>query len=79
MLIHDYALDWRQAPEKWDWAAQDEDGRWFWYKVQPVPGIGGGVWRAPSKAQVYAGQGKPNPHWHQTLRQRPQGIDQHEG
>lgn len=71
MPFHDDTLDWSQAPEGWGWAAQDEDGRWFWYKVQPVLGIGGGVWRAPSKAQRLAAQGEPNPLWHQTLRQRP--------
>src|SRR3546814_2958121 len=34
-------LDWTQAPSNWNWAAQDEDGRWFWYCVKPVLGIGG--------------------------------------
>ncbi|SHI22489.1 hypothetical protein SAMN04488135_11424 [Pollutimonas bauzanensis] len=63
--------DWSGAPEGWNWAAQDEDGRWFWYGVKPVPGIGGGVWRAPSRAQAYAGQGAPNPEWYESLRERP--------
>jgi len=75
MPSDDYTLDWRSAPSGWDWAAQDEDGRWFWYRVQPVLGIGGGVWRAPSRAQALAGQGPPNPLWHQTLRQRPPSSD----
>ncbi|HUH41117.1 MAG TPA: hypothetical protein VL024_09635 [Castellaniella sp.] len=63
--------DWSDAPEGWDWAAQDADGRWFWYRVQPVPGIGGGVWRAHSTAQVFACDGSPNPDWFDSLRQRP--------
>ncbi|MCC2596601.1 hypothetical protein LKR43_09630 [Pusillimonas sp. MFBS29] len=63
--------DWSQAPSGWNWAAQDEDGRWFWYGVQPSPGIGGGVWRAPSRAQVFAWQGEPNPQWYDSLQQRP--------
>lgn len=63
--------DWSQAPEGWHWLAQDEDGRWFWYGVQPRPNIGGGVWRAPSRAQQLAGQGAPNPQWYNTLQQRP--------
>lgn len=63
--------DWSLAPPGWDWAAQDEDGRWFWYGVQPVPGIGGGVWRAPSRAQTLAAQGEPNPEWYATLTKRP--------
>jgi len=63
--------DWSQAPEGWHWLAQDEDGRWFWYGVQPRPSIGGGVWRAPSRAQQLAAQGAPNPEWYNTLQQRP--------
>jgi hypothetical protein len=63
--------DWTLAPPGWHWAAQDEDGRWFWYGVKPVPGIGGGVWRAPSRAQALAAQGEPNPEWYATLMQRP--------
>lgn len=62
--------DWSLAPAGWDWAAQDEDGRWFWYGVQPQPSIGGGVWRAPSRAQAFACQADPNPEWYDTLRRR---------
>lgn len=67
--------DWSTAPSNWTWAAQDEDGRWFWYGVKPQLGIGGGVWRAPSKMQVFACEGEPNPEWHATLRERPPIID----
>ncbi|WP_394064674.1 hypothetical protein [Alcaligenes sp. WGS1538] len=62
---------WDQAPAGWDWLAQDEDGQWYWYGVTPSPGIGGGVWRAPSRLQKPAGQGRPNPAWAQALYQRP--------
>ncbi len=62
---------WDQAPAGWDWLAQDEDGQWYWYGVEPSPGIGGGVWRAPSRLQKPAGQGRPNPAWTQALYQRP--------
>ncbi|RTZ44604.1 hypothetical protein EKL30_08555 [Candidimonas sp. SYP-B2681] len=62
---------WSLAPEGWNWLAQDEDGRWFWYGVKPVLGIGGGVWRAPSRAQCLAGHGPPNPDWHASLQERP--------
>lgn len=64
-------LDWSTAPAGWDWAAQDEDGRWFWYSVKPILGIGGGVWRAPSRAQCLAIQGAPNAQWYDTLQARP--------
>jgi hypothetical protein len=63
--------DWSGAPSGWNWLAQDEDGRWFWYQVEPILGIGGGVWRSPSRAQQFACQGAPNPNWHETLQHRP--------
>lgn len=66
----DDAPNWTDAPEGWDWLAQDEDGRWFWYGVRPQPSLGGGVWRAPSKAQRLALQGTPNPDWAESLRRR---------
>ena len=69
--VDKFELDWSLAPPSWNWAAQDEDGRWFWYGVPPTPGIGGGVWRAPSRAQALAGQGSPNPQWYDTLQTRP--------
>ncbi|MCX5464855.1 hypothetical protein [Alcaligenes parafaecalis] len=62
---------WDQAPAHWDWLAQDEDGQWFWYGVQPSPGIGGGVWRSPSRMQQLAAKGEPNPAWMHSLYQRP--------
>lgn len=71
MNTHDILLDWSTAPDGWNWAAQDEDGRWFWYGVKPLPGIGGGVWRAPSRAQCLAFQGAPNPQWYDSLQVRP--------
>lgn len=65
------APSWSGAPDGWNWLAQDEDGRWFWYAVQPQLGAAGGVWRAPRRAQAPAGGGEPNPHWYTTCRQRP--------
>ncbi|WP_353152616.1 hypothetical protein [Pollutimonas bauzanensis] len=67
-------LDWSNAPHDWNWAAQDEDGRWFWYGVKPILGIGGGIWRAPSRAQAYAFQASPNPLWYESLQERPSGA-----
>src|SRR3546814_9739627 len=71
MNSHDQIPDWSGAPEGWNWQAQDEDGRWFWYRVRPEPSIGGGVWRAPSRAQQLARQEEPNPDWVDTLLWRP--------
>lgn len=62
---------WANAPTGWNWLAQDEDGRWFWYGVEPTPSIGGGVWRAPSRAQLLAGEAEPNSDWLNTLLERP--------
>jgi hypothetical protein len=67
----DSTPDWADAPEGWDWLAQDEDGWWYWYGVRPQPSLGGGVWRAPSKAQRRASCGAPNPDWAGSLRSRP--------
>ncbi len=64
-------LDWALAPEGFNWAAQDADGRWYWYSQLPQPGIGGGVWRANSRHQQYAGTAAPNPDgWLHSLQQR---------
>ncbi|HRL21446.1 MAG TPA: hypothetical protein PLG97_09085 [Alcaligenes sp.] len=65
------SLQWEQAPAGWDWLAQDADGQWYWYGVEPSPGIGGGVWRAPSRLQKLASPGSANPAWIQALYQRP--------
>ncbi|HLV29834.1 MAG TPA: hypothetical protein VKY60_12010 [Burkholderiaceae bacterium] len=65
------APSWSEAPDGWDWLAQDEDGRWYWYAVAPQLGVAGGVWRSPRRAQQFAGQGEPNPLWYESCRQRP--------
>lgn len=62
---------WSQAPEGFNWLAQDADGRWFWFAVAPQMGVAGGVWRSPRRAQRFAGQGVPNPLWYESCRQRP--------
>lgn len=62
---------WADAPAGWNWLAQDEDGRWFWYAVQPQLGMAGGIWRSPRRAQQFAAQGRPNPLWYESCRQRP--------
>ncbi|MBB6084881.1 hypothetical protein [Castellaniella defragrans] len=65
------APEWSQAPDGWDWSAQDADGRWYWYRTEPVPGIGGGIWRSNSRNQQFAAAGRPNPDWLESLRRRP--------
>lgn len=68
-----WTLDWTQAPPGWNWAAQDGDGRWYWYRTQPLPGPGGQVWRSHSRNQRFAGQGAPNADWVLSICQRPPG------
>ncbi|HUH87373.1 MAG TPA: hypothetical protein VL003_04895 [Pusillimonas sp.] len=62
--------DWADAPDEWNWLAQDEDGKWYWYAVSPQLGVAGGVWRSPRRAQKFAGQGEPNAKWYESCRQR---------
>lgn len=69
--------DWSLAPEGWNWAAQDADGKWYWYRTEPVLGVGGGIWRSNSRNQQFALQGDPNPDWLETLQQRPEAASQH--
>ncbi len=63
--------DWSQAPEGFDWLAQDADGRWFWYRTEPQLGWAGGVWRSNSRHQQFAGQGAPTALWADSLQARP--------
>lgn len=65
---------WTLAPEGWNWRAQDADGRWFWYAVQPQLGLPGGVWRSPRRAQQFATQGQPNPLWYESCQERPEAA-----
>ncbi len=61
---------WAEAPEGWNWRAQDEDGRWFWYAVEPQLGAAGGIWRSPRRAQQFAGQGVAHSLWYETCTKR---------
>ncbi len=63
---------WSEAPDGWNWLAQDADGRWFWYAVEPQLGLAGGVWRSPRSAQQFARRGEANPLWYETCTTRPE-------
>jgi len=65
------APPWADAPEGWNWLAQDQDGKWFWYAAPPQLGMAGGIWRSPRRAQQFAAQGEPNPQWYETCLRRP--------
>jgi hypothetical protein len=64
-------LDWNLAPEGFDWVAQDADGKWFWYRVQPQCGQGAGVWRSNSRQQQYAGSSAADANWWESLQKKP--------
>lgn len=66
--------NWQLAPEGFNWLAQDADGKWYWYKTEPVLGVGGGVWRSNSRNQQFAADGQPNPDWFETMQTRPEYL-----
>ncbi|HMN20245.1 MAG TPA: hypothetical protein PKA16_02515 [Ottowia sp.] len=66
-----WVLDWSEAQAGWNWAAQDGDGKWYWYRTRPILGLAGQIWRANSRNQRFAGQGAPNPDWDLSLQHRP--------
>ena len=65
------APDWADAPEGFNWLAQDADGKWYWYKTEPILGVGGGIWKSNSRNQQFAADGDPNDDWLDTMQVRP--------
>lgn len=59
--------DWKDAPERANYLAQDLDGRWYWFELEPYAYAGklwatyGASWEAPVK----------NENWQQSLERRP--------
>ncbi|WP_269900318.1 hypothetical protein [Paenalcaligenes faecalis] len=66
--------NWELAPSTHSWCAQDENGDWYWYSVEPQLSIGGGVWRSNSRHQQFAQHGTPNPDWMHSLQLRPSTV-----
>ena len=64
-------LDWTTAPAGFDWLAQDADGKWFWYSVEPQCNPSGGVWRSNSRQQQYAGSSPDAENWENSLQTHP--------
>jgi hypothetical protein len=61
--------EWKDAPEWAKYLAMDEDGRWWWYELEPFGGQHGwfdGKFAMQTKAKV-----KTTNHWHETLEERP--------
>jgi hypothetical protein len=58
--------DWKDAPDWANWAAQDYDGRWFWFENKPIAGFN--VFMAEGRMEPVK---KVNTKWKQTTQQRP--------
>ena len=69
-------IDWSKVPEKYNWAAQDEDGCVYAYIFEPrmVCGCGlrKGMWNAACSFVYFVRVGKKNPNFHKTLTKRPE-------
>lgn len=68
--------DWAIAPEWAEWLAQDADGVWFWWSIQPACEIDSVMdfWHQGGyKNFEYqrARRGDPNPKWRNTRERRP--------
>lgn len=57
------------APEKkWNWVAQDSNGRWFGYDEKPVAGATSWETNRLSRTYTFISQSPPNPFWRKTLQ-----------
>jgi hypothetical protein len=62
---------WDDAPEWAQWLSQGADGAWKFHSTRPKFFDGWGWLSTCLDKQIFAGHGKPNPRWHETLEQRP--------
>jgi len=67
-------VNWEQAPEWARWAAQDKNGDWWWYEVEPEIDKDEEIWDAPVGDFLDAFEGRPmsNDQWKDTLVSRPE-------
>ena len=59
--------DWRDAPDGYDYLAQDKNGSWYWHKDKPET-RSNGWW---SKKYGQGERAFENPDWKNTLEERP--------
>ncbi|NII73956.1 hypothetical protein FHW84_002529 [Dyella sp. SG562] len=59
--------DWKDAPEWAKWLAQDDNGKWFWYEVQPDQRICSWGDMGGRYQEALSGDGG----WRATLEKRP--------
>lgn len=62
--------DWKDAPDWADWLAQDKDGEWFWYDLQPNLNFSRDSWEVHMDGDCQ--MAKENiENWMDTLEKRP--------
>ncbi|AFV50671.1 hypothetical protein G169_gp58 [Pseudomonas phage AF] len=67
--------DWKDAPEGFEYLAQDKDGEWYWWISEPFADTNLGYWMSDFKNNDCRDAGlvepEPNPDWQETLERRP--------
>lgn len=63
--------DWSEAPEWAEWLAQDRDGQWGWYEVEPRQSPYADTWFWEDGEWEEAADHAMNENWTSTLEQRP--------
>jgi hypothetical protein len=66
-----YEDPWYGAPEWARFKAQDADGRWWWYDVEPYQLRNLWVSEGDNRETALAQSADPNPNWRDTLIERP--------
>lgn len=64
--------DTNRCPAWVQWLAQDADGAWWGYSVEPNE-ADNGWYENEVGARIYLGSTAPNPHWRATLRRVARG------
>jgi len=62
-------INWQEAPKWAKAAAQDEDGRWYYYDKVPRPGFSG--WLFKGRKSRFIKLTEPNVKWREALILRP--------
>jgi len=60
-------VDLQQLPKWCHWLAQDKDGRWWAYEVEPLQ-FDKGWYENELGRNKHVGSDAENPSWHQTLK-----------
>jgi hypothetical protein len=72
LKLQKFAPNWDDAPEWANWWAQDSDGQWRWFELEPTVMTNGYLNDSDGKQESVTGFIK---NWKQSLQQRPQLKD----